>query len=96
MEEVEKEEVERLERLIKEDNVDELSILLNSNHNLRNNFNTFQIHQYNIFTFETPLLHFAVRENSQKVVEYLFFLKILLIKAFLIQIVKIFITLFVQ
>ena len=67
MEEKEKKEVERLERLIKEDNVEELSNILNSNEKLRNNFNNFRIYP----KCKLPLLHFAVHENSQKVLEYL-------------------------
>ena len=55
---------ERLNRLIKEDNVDELSNILNSNDNFRITFNDFRAMGY-------PLLHFAVQEKSQKVVEYL-------------------------
>ena len=58
------EEGQRLVRLIKEDNVEELSTLLSSNDRLRNNFN-------NSLSLECPLLHFAVQENCQKVVEYL-------------------------
>ena len=59
----EKEERERLERFIEEDNVDELSKILNSNHNFRN-FN----YKYR---YQLPLLLFAVKTNCQKVVEYL-------------------------
>ena len=71
------EEVKRLERLISEDNVDELSNILNSNEILRNTFNTFRSSrklksQQSFFTHtREPLLHFAVQERSQKVVEYL-------------------------
>ena len=66
---MENEEVIRLERLIKEDNVDELSNILNSNENLQNNFNNYHstVNPY----IKTPLLLFAVQEKSQKVVEYL-------------------------
>ena len=60
------EEVQGLTKLIAEDNVDEFSKVLNANHNLRNNFNTF--HSMNP---KMPLIHFAVRKKSQKVVEYL-------------------------
>ena len=56
------EEVNRLERLITEDNVDELSIILNSN---EYNFNTFHT------PTELPLLLLAVKLQSKKVVEYL-------------------------
>ena len=59
---------EELERLIKEDNVEELTIILNSNDIIRNNFNTFLCDSLNR---KIPILHFAVEENSQKVVEYL-------------------------
>ena len=58
---------ETLKRLIKEDNVEELSNFLNSNELLRKNFNTFLYRNDK----EWPLLHAAVREKSQKVVEYL-------------------------
>ena len=64
------EEVRRLKILIKEDNVDELSNILNSNDNLRNNFNMFLSSKNPTFT-QMPLLHFVVQEKSQKVVEYL-------------------------
>ena len=57
-------EGERLERLIEEDNVNEVSKILNLNHKLRNNFNKFIISKM-------PLLLFAVKSNCQKVVEYL-------------------------
>ena len=69
VEEIPDEEVIRLDRLIKEDNVDELSNILNSNENLRNNFNTY--HSTSNPYIKIPLLLFAVQENSQKVVEYL-------------------------
>ena len=71
MEEVE-EEVKRLERLIAEDNVEELSTILNSNEYLRNNFNTFNtlLDPEDEFT-EFPLLLLAVKLQSKKVVEYL-------------------------
>ena len=71
MDEKEEENLEHLltedniEELIKEDNVEELSIILDSNDNLRNNFNCF------LSSLEIPLLHFAVQENSERVVEYL-------------------------
>ena len=68
-------ELERLERLIKEDNVEELTTILTSDENLRNNFNTFRsrYNQPNVVSFILilPLLHIAVYENSQKVLEYL-------------------------
>ena len=72
--EIEVEEVKRLENLIKEDNVEGLSNILNSNENLRNNFNTFlSSGQQRIYlpTEGIPLLHFAVMSISQKVLEYL-------------------------
>ena len=62
----EEEEVQGLTKLIAEDNVDEFSKVLNANHNLRNNFNTFRSMKPKM-----PLLHFAVQRKSQKVVEYL-------------------------
>ena len=62
----EKEEVKRLEKLIKEDNVEELSNILNLNENLRTNFNNF------LSSFDSlPLLLLSVQLNAQKVVEYL-------------------------
>ena len=65
--------VEILESLIKIDNVDELSNILLSNENLRNNFNTYLT--LDLITgnplYQFPLLHLAVKENSQKVVKYL-------------------------
>ena len=48
------EEVERLERLIAEDNVDEVSKILNSNENLQKNFNSY------VSSMDLPLLHLAV------------------------------------
>ena len=63
---------EEVERLIKEDNVDELSNILNSYEILRNNFNTFLGSIFkNGILFKMPLLHVAVKENCKKVVEYL-------------------------
>ena len=62
------EEVKRLGRLIEEDNVDELSNILNSNEILRNNFNSCTAGRS--FS-KLPLLLYAVQEKSQKVVEYL-------------------------
>ena len=61
-----------MERLIEED---ELSNILNSNHNLRNNFKSYRLFNGTLtlqhkFT-KIPLLHVAVQEKSQKVVEYL-------------------------
>ena len=67
MEDEQVKEVERLERLIKEDNVEELSNILNSSEILRNNFNTF----FTTHGIKTPLLHVAVNTKSHKVVEYL-------------------------
>ena len=54
-----------LTRLIEEDNVDELAKILNSNVN--QNFNNLQ----SSGNSKVSLLHFAVYENSQRVVEYL-------------------------
>ena len=66
--------MEILVRVIREDNVNELSTILNSNENYRNNFNTFQARMMNSqrahFMF-MPLLHVAVQQKSQRVVEYL-------------------------
>ena len=62
-------EVLRLGGLIAGDNVEELSKILNSIEILRNNFNN--ILSTSTDTFEWPLLHVAVQEESQKVVEYL-------------------------
>ena len=56
---------EELAKLIAEDNVEELSKILNSNEILRNNFNTFTTCE------QTPFLHFAVQSQSKRVVEYL-------------------------
>ena len=53
--------------LVAEDNVDELAKNLNSNEILRNNFNSF----FSSIPVSLPLLHFAVKRNCQKVVEYL-------------------------
>ena len=64
------EEARILERLIAEDNVEELSKILNSKNSFRNNFNSF-LSSSNIKFSQMPLLHFAVQENCQKVVEYL-------------------------
>ena len=58
------EEVKRLERFIKEDNVDALANILNSNEN-HNHFNILYS------STKIPLLLFAVQEKSQMVVEYL-------------------------
>ena len=67
-----KEEVQRLESLIKEDNVEELSNILNLNENLRTDFNNFlsyyDLHGSSILY---PLLLLSVELNAQKVVEYL-------------------------
>ena len=63
---MDEEEVKRLEELIKEDNVEELSNIFNLNENLRTNFNNFTAY-YDLL----PLLLLSVDENSQKVVEYL-------------------------
>ena len=41
---------ERLERLIAEDNVDELSKILDSNEILQNNFNSFHFTNYRIYS----------------------------------------------
>ena len=81
---MENEEVKRLEHLIKEDNLSGLSNILNSNENLRNNFNTFRSsgEYQNIYNYlmncvhiylmdRIPLLHFAVMSKSQKALEYL-------------------------
>ena len=74
------EEVKKLKRLIKEDNVRELHKIFNSNKILRNKFNNlFQFEKSVKFNVEylyepsipIPLLHFAVQRKSQKVVEYL-------------------------
>ena len=67
---------EELAKLIKEDNVEELSKILNSNEILRNNFNTFTSCEqtpllYIAFQEQTPLLLVAVQEQSKRVVEYL-------------------------
>ena len=59
---------EEVKRLIQNDNVEELSKILNSDETLRNNFNTFYCSCNSIS--RAPLLHFAVQENRQKVVEY--------------------------
>ena len=74
----EEEEVKRLERLIAEDNVYEVSNILNSIERLRfNSFrSSYKSQQTNFKQNRTaysklPLLHFAVQENRQKVVEYL-------------------------
>ena len=64
------EEGETLKRLIIEDNVEELSNILNSNELLRKNFNTFLSCPLKLIA-EWPLLLLAVNEKSQKVVEYL-------------------------
>ena len=57
-------EYDELIKLIAEDNVDELANILNSNEN--------HIHFNNLHSSkQTPLLHVAVREQSQKVLEYL-------------------------
>ena len=57
---------QRLEVLIAEDNVDELSNIINANANLKYTFDIIiTSHQ------KQPLLLFAVQENSQKVLEYL-------------------------
>ena len=63
------EEAKELERLIKEDNVDELSKILNANKNLQNYFNSSN--KGAPFQPRFPLLLVAVKEKSQKVVEYL-------------------------
>ena len=63
------EEVKRLGRLIEEDNVDELSNILNSNEILRKNFNSFCAAGRSFS--KLSLLLYAVQENRQKVVEYL-------------------------
>ena len=55
--------IEKWQMLIKEDKVEELSNIFNSNHKLRRDFNTNRT--------DTPLLLFAVKEKSQKVLEYL-------------------------
>ena len=71
-----KKEVKEIERLIKEDNVEELSKILYSNENLRNNFNKLN-HNSIIPCYPFPdfvykiLLHFAVKQRCLKVVEYL-------------------------
>ena len=77
------EEKRELRRLIIEDNVEEFERILNSNKLLQNTFNSIRIlpeqPPENIFNqtplFEKPLLQplllFAVKEKSQKVVEYL-------------------------
>ena len=52
-----------LTRVINEDNVDELAKILNSNRN--QNFNLIHSRK------QTPLLHFTVQDQSQKVLEYL-------------------------
>ena len=76
------EKVNELATLIEEDKVDEVDKFLNSNRNLQNNFNRLflqhsnrshkrALHTFNIPPKEKPLLHFAVREKSKKVVEYL-------------------------
>ena len=56
-------EYDELKKLIVEDNVGELANILNSNEN----------HNFNILhsRTQTPLLHVAVQEQSQKVLEYL-------------------------
>ena len=58
-------EYEELTRLIKEDNVDELAKIINNNSNQKNNFNL--LHHWTT----DPLLLFAVRKQSEKVLEYL-------------------------
>ena len=63
----ENEEVEQLIRLIKEDNVKEVSNFLNSHDYFRDNFNIIQEMNF----LSTPVLHIAVHEKSQKVVGYL-------------------------
>ena len=62
-----------LEGLIKQDNVEELTIILTPIDYLRNNFNIFRHYEKPLTerSSKIPLLHIAVRENSQKVVEYL-------------------------
>ena len=67
-----------LRRLILEDNVEEVTNILNLNENLRENFNSLH-YPDNYYSSEIektpflqiPLLHLAVNSNSQKVVEYL-------------------------
>ena len=69
-----KEEVWRLVKFIKEDNVDEVSKILNSNDNLRSKFNSLyyfsNIPERGLYG-EFPLLHIVVQAKSQKVAEYL-------------------------
>ena len=69
----ENEEVKRLERLIEEDNVEELSKILNFSVNLRTNFNTFfySIYPQNGLGIEIPFLHLSLHAKSRKVLEYL-------------------------
>ena len=57
-------EYDELIKLIAEDNVDALANILNSNEN-HNHFNIIHTRS------QKPLLHFAVQEQSQKVLEYL-------------------------
>ena len=69
-------EERRLENLIKQDNVEEISNILNSNENLRKRFNNIFLEKrlYYLRSYYDeimPLLHTAVEEKSQKVVEYL-------------------------
>ena len=61
-----------LRRLIKEDNVEETGRILNSNKLLQNTFDIIP-RGTDYFEPEQPFLLFAVREKSQRVVEYLLF-----------------------
>ena len=62
-------EYEKLKRLIKEDNVDELAKIINHNSKEKNHFNILQGN--NMQKSPWPLLLIAVKNLSQKVLEYL-------------------------
>ena len=63
------EEKRELRKLIKEDNVEEFERILSSNNLLQNEFNTLRILP-NLFEYEQPLLLLAVKDRSQKILEY--------------------------
>ena len=66
---------EDLQRIVSEDNVETLTNILNSNDNLRNNFNRLHTTNPVIFHIQSlgrmPLLHLAVFFKSQRMIEYL-------------------------
>ena len=66
---------EKLRKLIKEDNVEEFERILNSNKLFQNTFNTLCVTP-KFYEPELPILLLAVKDKSQKIVEYLLSLDI--------------------